>query len=272
MTTSGMSAISASCFCSLPELPAVHDRHHQVQQDHARARVGGLEVVERLASVADARDLVALVLQHLAQRIANVRIVVDHQDAAARPRGPHGRDHSECRLALVKRFAAPQHDPRMRTLSTVTAAALALHAAAAGARDLRPPSPAAALDSAALIATELPGRARTHLPVGRRLERQAGPLPAAPPERGRCRRRSCSTAAAGSPGARTRSPSTCCPTWRWGSRSSTSTIAWRAWRRRRPPSRTAAARCAGWSATRRSTASIRRGWCWWAARRARTSR
>ena len=41
----------------------------------------------------------------------------------------------------------------MRTLSTVAAAALALMTAAASARDLKPPSPAAALDSAALIAT-----------------------------------------------------------------------------------------------------------------------
>jgi hypothetical protein len=41
----------------------------------------------------------------------------------------------------------------MRTLSTVTAAALALMTAAAGAREIKPPSPAAALDSAALIAT-----------------------------------------------------------------------------------------------------------------------
>jgi acetyl esterase/lipase len=41
----------------------------------------------------------------------------------------------------------------MRTLSTVTAAMLALMTATAGARDLKPPSPAAALDSAALIAT-----------------------------------------------------------------------------------------------------------------------
>ena len=42
--------------------------------------------------------------------------------------------------------------------------------------------------------------------------------------------------------------------------------AWRGWRRRRPRSRTAAARCAGSCATRPSTASIRRGWCWSAAR------
>jgi acetyl esterase/lipase len=41
----------------------------------------------------------------------------------------------------------------MRTLSTVAAAALALMTAAASARDLKPPSPASALDSAALIAT-----------------------------------------------------------------------------------------------------------------------
>jgi len=41
----------------------------------------------------------------------------------------------------------------MRTLSTVTAAALALTAAVSGAREIKPPSPAATLDSAALIAT-----------------------------------------------------------------------------------------------------------------------
>ena len=52
---------------------------------HGRG-LAALEVVERLAPVADAGDLVAFVLQHLAQRVANVRIVVDHQDAAARPR------------------------------------------------------------------------------------------------------------------------------------------------------------------------------------------
>jgi hypothetical protein len=45
-------------------------------------------VVERLAAVADAGDLVTFVLQHFAQRIADVGIVIHDQDASAALRSP----------------------------------------------------------------------------------------------------------------------------------------------------------------------------------------
>ena len=85
MTTSGMPAMSASCFCSLRNCqPSMTGIIRSSRITHGRG-LAGLEVIERLAAVADAGDLVAFVLQHFAQRIANVRIVIYDQDAAARP-------------------------------------------------------------------------------------------------------------------------------------------------------------------------------------------
>ena len=72
-----------------PELPAVHHRHHEVEQDDAGAGRGRLQVVEGLAAVPHARDVVALVLENLTQRVADVRIVVDDQNTPARFRALH---------------------------------------------------------------------------------------------------------------------------------------------------------------------------------------
>jgi hypothetical protein len=65
----------------LEELVAVHHRHEQIEQDHARpAHVRVLESVERLAPVGRRRDLVPLHLQEIAEPIADVPVVVDDHD------------------------------------------------------------------------------------------------------------------------------------------------------------------------------------------------
>ena len=56
-------------------------RHAKAVQLEKADRASGW----RLAAVAHAGDIVALVLQNFPQRIADVRIVIHHQDAAARP-------------------------------------------------------------------------------------------------------------------------------------------------------------------------------------------
>src|SRR5690606_19375886 len=65
------------------ELPAVHHRHHQVEQDElGRHRA---QALEGLAAIARAPHTVALTLEDLGESVENVRIVIHDQD--------HGRVH-----------------------------------------------------------------------------------------------------------------------------------------------------------------------------------
>src|SRR5215217_8563021 len=70
---------------ALGELPAVHHRHHQVQQDELR-RVR-LQLVQRLLAVAGAADLEALGLQDLRERFEDVRVIIDDEHRAGTSHG-----------------------------------------------------------------------------------------------------------------------------------------------------------------------------------------
>ena len=60
------------------ELPAVHDRHHQVEHDDAG--IGALRrIVQRLAAVGCEFDVVALELQELRQHLARVHVILDNE-------------------------------------------------------------------------------------------------------------------------------------------------------------------------------------------------
>jgi hypothetical protein len=63
---------------ALSELPAVHHRHHQVQQDELRWI--RLELLQRLLPVASATDLEAFGLENLREGLQDVRVIVDDQD------------------------------------------------------------------------------------------------------------------------------------------------------------------------------------------------
>ena len=63
----------------LHELPAIHNRHHEVEDDHVRTeRPDGRE---RLLTVRRGDDLEALVLERGEQQLAYVRVIVDDQNA-----------------------------------------------------------------------------------------------------------------------------------------------------------------------------------------------
>jgi PAS domain S-box-containing protein len=62
------------------ELPAVHDRHEQVEQDRARADLVGH--LEGFAAVASRDDVEAFQLEELAHRLPDGLVVLDYQDAA----------------------------------------------------------------------------------------------------------------------------------------------------------------------------------------------
>src|SRR6185295_4761957 len=70
------------------ELPAVHHRHHQVEQDDV-GPVGAVEVVERLPAVRDRGRVVAFERQQLSHHLAQVLVVFDDEDGAVRQRRRH---------------------------------------------------------------------------------------------------------------------------------------------------------------------------------------
>src|SRR5437870_10807974 len=67
-----------------PELPTVHARHHEVEQDQA-GRFGYLEPVERLAAVEGELHQIALRLQELPERIPELDVVLDDEDPVVMP-------------------------------------------------------------------------------------------------------------------------------------------------------------------------------------------
>jgi hypothetical protein len=66
-----------------PELPAVHDRHHQVEQNEAGGRPC-VEAFERVAPVPGLHDRVAVHFEQQRQRLAHVAVVVGDQHARHR--------------------------------------------------------------------------------------------------------------------------------------------------------------------------------------------
>jgi hypothetical protein len=64
-----------------PELPAVHHRHHEIQQHQVPVAVG-LQLGERLLPVLRHGRVITRLAQHLGQDGRQIGIVVDDQDAA----------------------------------------------------------------------------------------------------------------------------------------------------------------------------------------------
>src|SRR5215471_2253597 len=61
------------------KLPAVHDRHHQIEQDQPGPLAGAKES-QRFEAVARAPDVVTLRFQDLRETLQQLRIVFDHQN------------------------------------------------------------------------------------------------------------------------------------------------------------------------------------------------
>ena len=81
-----MTGMSASCGVEhlLPaELPAVHHRHHQIEQDDARVHARG-QAVERLLAVGGDFDLEPFQLEKPPQHVAGIHVVFDHEHSARR--------------------------------------------------------------------------------------------------------------------------------------------------------------------------------------------
>ena len=64
-----------------PKLPAIHHRHHQVQEDQLRPFLS-TKVVERFPPVRNSNDPIAFFFEHFLERRANLRVVVDDQHQA----------------------------------------------------------------------------------------------------------------------------------------------------------------------------------------------
>ncbi len=73
----------------LTEPPAIHDRHHQVEQDDARASLGLAELLKSLAAVLGRRDAVPRVLQDLGKAQPQFRIVLHDEDRLNASTGRH---------------------------------------------------------------------------------------------------------------------------------------------------------------------------------------
>jgi hypothetical protein len=88
------------------ELPAVHDRHPQVEHDEI-GRAAGAELLQRLASVLRGRHGVPFLFQDPPQRLPDTVIVLDEENALTRGLGP-ARAPS---LRLLRRFGGglPHH-------------------------------------------------------------------------------------------------------------------------------------------------------------------
>ena len=61
-----------------PELPAVHHRHHEIEQDHVRA-IAVTQIFEGVAAVGHRGGMKPLESQQLRHHVAQVRIVFDDQ-------------------------------------------------------------------------------------------------------------------------------------------------------------------------------------------------
>ena len=66
----------------LTELPSIHDRHHQIEQDDA-CRYAGLEPFERHLAVLGALDVVTLQFEKTSQHLTRIEIILDDEDGRA---------------------------------------------------------------------------------------------------------------------------------------------------------------------------------------------
>jgi len=62
-----------------PELPAIHERHHQIEKDDA-GRLVFFQIIERLLAVGGLHDEIPLVTEHQFQDISDSGIILDYQN------------------------------------------------------------------------------------------------------------------------------------------------------------------------------------------------
>ena len=79
----GISASAAVAHLLAAELPAVHHRHHQVEQDDARVDARR-QPFERLLAVRGDFDLEAFELEKAAQHVPRINVVFDDEHCAGR--------------------------------------------------------------------------------------------------------------------------------------------------------------------------------------------
>jgi hypothetical protein len=61
------------------KLPAVHDGHHEIEQNHV-GTVGFLEILERFAAIRHGRGVESLEVEQLRHHVAQVGIILDDQN------------------------------------------------------------------------------------------------------------------------------------------------------------------------------------------------
>jgi hypothetical protein len=94
----GLRSEAATCGA---ELPAVHDRHQQVEQDQVRPPAG-VEHLERFAAIPGLAHLVAGLDQDLSEHASNGGLVLDDEDAAAHSPTAYGDFPPERRSLLCR--------------------------------------------------------------------------------------------------------------------------------------------------------------------------
>src|SRR5690606_20010185 len=85
------------------QLPAIHDRHHQVEQDDA-GLVAGAQLLEGVPAVDGGADLMTFELERYSHHLADVVVVLNYQDLRHLVRVPpvvfccalHGRASRRC--------------------------------------------------------------------------------------------------------------------------------------------------------------------------------
>ena len=90
MTTTGIPANRCVPELLLAELPAVHLRHHEIEQDE-RGALAAAQAVEGDPSVLAEVRVVAFLREHLAERLPEIGVVVHDEDRAV---GGHRRGAS----------------------------------------------------------------------------------------------------------------------------------------------------------------------------------
>ncbi len=106
-----------------PELPAIHDWHHDVEQDHARLVRAGTESLDRFLTVRGADGPILVVLEDFCDGLAHIAIVLDDHHEVVTDLVVHGCDSA--RSALVESASTAclgtsmtNVDPRSSLLAT----------------------------------------------------------------------------------------------------------------------------------------------------------
>ena len=122
-------ASSASLHLLAAELPAVHHRHHQVEQDDA-GLTPAFEALERLLAVGGALDLEAFQLEEPAQHVAGIDVVFDDENCARATQHHQLPERSLAAADLSTQFGQRWSRPRCASMvdARLLAGAVAEHA------------------------------------------------------------------------------------------------------------------------------------------------